>query len=76
MYVTAADFVKAYNSVRRNALVETLNEYQGHPNFIELTADLQVYKDDATTVKVEKDEDTKMSVSSGIKQGCTASTTL
>ena len=74
LYVTAVDFAKAYDSVRRDALIETLKEYSVHSSLIELISN--IYTDDTTAVKIGKDEKMKMSVSSGIKQGCTASTTL
>lgn len=74
LYVTAVDFTKAYDFVRRNALIETSKEYRVHPNLRELIA--AMYTDDTTAVKIGIDEEIKMSVSSSIKKGCVASTTL
>lgn len=73
LYVTAVDFAKAYDSVKRDSLIETLKHYRVHPNLIEIISD--IYTDDVTAIKIGKEE-IKMCVSSGIKQGCTASTTL
>ena len=71
LIVTALDFRKAYDSIDRGKLVETLVEFRIHPAIIELV--VKVYSGDETMIKMG-DKETKIAITSGIKQGCTAST--
>ena len=74
LYVTAVDFSKALDSVKKDNLIGVLLDYQLHPNLIEVIVDL--YTGDTTNIVLDKDKHSEMNVSSGIRQGCTASTTL
>ena len=74
LYVTAVDFAKAYDSVKRDSLIKTLMDYKIHPNLIDIVTG--TYIDDRTNIVTGGETEMKMTVSSGIRQGCTASTTL
>ena len=71
--ILALDFQKAFDSVKRREMVETLIEYKIDPKVIDLV--VEIYSKDETTVKMGEREE-KIGVGSGIRQGCTASTTL
>ena len=73
LYVTSIDFAKAYDSLKRENILEVLKKYEIHANTIEIIK--KIYTGDWTNILVN-DEKIKMEVSSGIRQGCTASTTL
>ena len=45
--MTAIDFKKAYESVKREALIEVLMEYEVHPMIIEAIG--EIYNGDKTT---------------------------
>ena len=73
LFVIALDFKKAFDSVNRIKLIETLIEYRVHPKIIDLIA--RLYSDDKTELTLG-DMKREVSVNSGIKQGCPLSTTL
>ena len=73
LFVIALDFKKAFDSVNRIKLIETLIEYRVHPQIIDLIA--RLYSDDKTVLTLG-DMKREISVNSGIKQGCPLSTTL
>ena len=73
LFVIALDFKKAFDSVNRVKLIETLIEYRVHPKIIDLIA--RLYSDDRTELTLG-DMNREISVNSGIKQGCPLSTTL
>ena len=67
----ALDFKKAYDSINRGKLIETLVKYKIHPALIDIIA--KVYSGDRTTIRMGGKE-VEIRITSGIKQGCTAST--
>ena len=69
--LTALDFKKAFDSVKRKELVETLKEYKIDLKIIDIVA--KIYTNDETIIKMGEREET-IKIGSGIKQGCTAST--
>ena len=73
LFIMALDFKKAFDSIDRSKLIEVLIEYRVHPSMIDLVA--KIYSDDRTTL-ILGDLAEEMEITSGIKQGCTASTTL
>ena len=73
LIVIALDFKKAFDSIDRSKLIEVLVRYKIHPNMIDLI--VKVYSNDSTTLTLG-DLEEKMFITSGIKQGCTASTTF
>ena len=74
LIMTAVDFKKAYDSVKRETLIKVLMDYKVHPTIIEAVG--EIYNEDKTTVTVGKDINKEISVTSGIRQGCTGSPTL
>merc|ERR1712106_1207774 len=71
LFVIALDFKKAYDSVDRKKLIETLIKYRVSPKIIDIVAN--IYTNDKTEIKMGEREE-KIEINSGIKQGCTAST--
>ena len=65
------DFKKAYDSIDRGKLVETLVRFKIHPKIIDLM--VRVYSGDETIMRLRGKEE-EVRVTSGIRQGCTAST--
>ena len=73
LIVIALDFKKAFDSIDRRKLIEALKNYMINPHIINLVA--KIYSNDKTILTMgEMEEETD--VNSGIKQGCTASTTF
>lgn len=73
LIVISVDFSKAFDSIKREAMIETLIDYKVHPKIINIVAN--IYKGDRTFVKLEE-RNTEIPITSGIRQGCTGSTTL
>ena len=73
LVVIALDFRKAYDSVNRKNLIETLKNYKIDSNIINLIAN--VYTNDTTSINI-MGEERNIAISSGIRQGCTVSTEL
>ena len=73
LIVTAIDYSKAYDSIDREKMIKALIDYKLHPNIIDRIAKL--YDGDYTNMIVGEEE-IKMKITSGIKQGCPLSTTL
>ena len=73
LFITALDFKKAFDSVKREELVETLKKYKIDPKIIDIVA--KIYTNDKTIIKMGEREET-IEIGAGIKQGCTASTVL
>ena len=71
LILVALDFRKAYDSIDRGRLIETLVKYKINPLIINMVA--KVCSGDTTNIKVKGKEE-NIRVTSGIKQGCTAST--
>ena len=71
LIITALDFKKAFDSVKREELIETLKKYKIDPKIIDIVA--KIYTNDETIIKMG-DREEKIKIGSGIKQGCTAST--
>ena len=74
LIVTAIDFKKAFNSIKRHKLIEVLIYYRVHPLIIDLIA--KVYTEDKTYLQLNEEVRSEMMVTSGIKQGCTGSITI
>ena len=74
LVVIAIDFKKAYDSIKREGLIEIMKDYRIHPDLIQTVA--QVYQGDTTKMEIGEEIVEEMEVTSGIKQGCTGSTTL
>ena len=74
LIVTSIDFRKAFDSVKRSALIEVMKEYRIHPKVIDAVAD--IYTGDKTNIDLGEGLEQEIEVTSGIRQGCTGSTTL
>ena len=73
LIVIAIDFQKAYDSVKREEIINILMKNKINPQIINLL--VQLYNEDKTTI-VTGEEKLDMEVWNGIRQGCTASTTI
>ena len=73
LIVISIDFSKAYDSIDRKKMIETMIRYKIHPNIIDIVA--KIYQDDFTNIIVG-DHEERIEITSGIRQGCTGSTTL
>ena len=73
MVVVALDFSKAFDSIDRKKLLETMIELKINPYVINLITKL--YDGDETMIKVGGREE-RVKISTGIKEGCTASAVL
>ena len=71
LVLVALDFKKAYDSIDRGKLIETLVKFKINPLIINLVA--KVYSGDTTIIRAGGKK-AEIRVTSGIKQGCTAST--
>lgn len=74
LIIASIDFSKAFDSIKREKIVEALKKYKIHPDVIESIAN--IYQGDKTVVKVNQDVEKEIPVTSGIRQGCTGSTVL
>ena len=74
LIVLAVDFAKAFDSIDRLALVETLKEYKCDPKLIEVM--VRLYENDETTMRVNDIEVGNMKIKNGIRQGCSGSPQL
>ena len=73
LYLAMIDFSKAYDSIDRIRMIETMKEYNINIRIIEMI--VQMYSQDSTTIKLGGLEE-KIKVTSGIRQGCCISTLL
>ena len=73
LYVTAIDYKKAFDSVNRAEMIETLKLYKIDAKIIEATS--QIYQGDTTTIRLNDRTEAVIEVTSGIRQGCNGSTT-
>ena len=74
LVVVAVDFSKAYDSIKREELIKVMMDYKMHPDVIQSVAD--VYREDTTVIDLGYEINEELEVTSGIKQGCTGSTSL
>lgn len=74
LYVIAIDFSKAYDSVDRGALLKVMMDYKVHENILDVIK--EIYTNDNTNIIREEGAKLNIQITSGIRQGCTASTTL
>ena len=70
----AVDFKKAFDSVFRKAMIESLKEREVEPNTIELIA--RLYMDDQTMIYLNGEKLCDVNITTGIRQGCTGSPQL
>lgn len=73
LIIISIDFKKAFDSIKRGKMIEVLMKYKIHPKVIDAVASL--YKEDKTKINIYDTEE-EFSITSGIRQGCTGSTTI
>ena len=73
-FLTSVDYSKAYDSIKRGNLAETLMDNNSHEDIISIIA--EIYEGDKTLINYGEIKNVEIGVTSGIKQGCTGSTTL
>ena len=74
LILISIDYKKAYDSIRRDVLVENMKKYKIDPLLID--AITEIYNGDSTKVELNESVTQTINVTSGIRQGCTGSTTL
>ena len=74
LIVISVDFEKAYDSIKRGKMIEILMESKVNPKCLDFIT--KVYTNDKTRVEIGEEEEVEIDVTSGIRQGCTASTSL
>ena len=74
MVAIAIDFEKAYDSIKRETMVQILKELRIDSKIIDFI--VRTYREDSTKIQLEKNKEIEIEVTSGIRQGCTASTVL
>ena len=74
LIITSVDFKKAFDSVKRDKLLEVMKKYKIHTKVIDMI--VNIYKNDSTRLIKNNNEIDKIDISSGIRQGCNGSTVL
>ena len=74
LFLISIDFAKAFDSIKRDKLIELLMKYKIHPHIIDVI--VQIYSKDVTNIFFNNVQQTQIEVSSGIRQGCNGSTSL
>lgn len=70
----ATDFKKAFDSVKRNSLIECLKGSRIHPHITDVISEICL--NDKTIMYLNNEIITSMNVTTGIRQGCNDSTAL
>ena len=73
LFFAMIDFSKAYDSIDRKKIIETMKDFNINIRIIEMI--IQMYSQDSTTIKLGNMKE-KVEVTSGIRQGCCISTLL
>ena len=74
LIITAIDFAKAFDSVKRDKIIETLKWYKVDERVIETVA--EIYTNDMVQLTLGNNIEESITAKSGIRQGCTLSATL
>ena len=74
LIITSIDFKKAFDSVKRDKLLEVMKKYKIHSKVIDLI--INVYKNDTTKLIKNNQTIDDIEIYSGIRQGCNSSTVL
>ena len=70
----SVDFKKAFDSIDRGMLIETMKEFGIAKNIIDVIA--RIYSHDMTYIHLREDLVERMEIGNGIRQGCTGSSVL
>ena len=73
LIVTCIDYSKAFDSIKRDKIIEALMHYRIHPKIIDTIA--KIYQNDSTEIQIGELRK-NINITSGIRQGCTGSTML
>jgi hypothetical protein len=74
LYIIAIDFMKAFDSIKRHSIIQTLIKYKIDPQIINVIAN--IYLNDTSEVYLGDKKIMDINVTSGIKQGCKISPIL
>ena len=74
LVVIAIDFKKAFDSIRRETIIQVMMKYKIHPNLIDFIA--KIYTNDKTCMYINSEYVCDINITNGIKQGCNGSTVL
>ena len=74
MVAIAIDFKNAYDSIKRETMVQILKELRIDSKIIDFIK--RIYKEDSIKIQLEKNKEIEIEVTSGIRQGCRASTVI
>ena len=74
LFLISIDFAKAFDSVKRDKLLNILKKYRIHPDIIDII--VHIYNGDITKVHYNNMFQCDINVTSGIRQGCNASSNL
>ena len=74
LYIISIDYSKAFDSVKRSELIETLKKCKVHENVIEIIS--KIYKGDKTELTLNGIKYADIEITSGIRQGCNGSPLL
>ena len=74
LVIVGIDFEKAYDSVKRDKLIEIMRDYRIQGEIIDFIG--RIYTGDRTYIGLGGDRQIEIELESGIRQGCTASTIL
>ena len=74
LYEISKYLCKAFDSIKRDTLIQVLKKYRIHPNIIDIIA--HIYEKDKTQLYFNNTHQTDIDVTSGIRQGCNGSSNL
>ena len=74
LIVVSIDYSKAFDSIDRAKMIEVLMKYRVHPRMIDSVA--AIYTGDSTTICLNSRTRAEIHITSGIRQGCTGSTSF
>ena len=74
LVVVSIDYSKAFDSIDRAKMVEVLMKYKVHPKLIDYVA--AIYTGDKTAICLNSKTKVGIQITSGIRQGCTGSTSF
>ena len=74
LIISSIDFRKAFDSVKRDKLLDVMMKFKIHPKVIDLI--VSIYKEDSTMLTDNNSIEENINITSGIRQGCNGSTVL
>ena len=74
LIITAVDFKKAFDSIKRDTLIKVMMKYKIHPKIIDFIA--AIYSGDKTRMYMNDTLQCEVNITNGIRQGCNGSTVL